>query len=385
MALREARNRRLAGWILIYCATQMLVGLAWDSTWHTSVGRDRFLAPQHLLMYSATGLAGLLCLGMVLLETLRYRRSEGVSDGNSVAVFRVFHAPLGIIVAGFGILIIALAAPLDNYWHTLYGIFVHLWTPFHMMGLIGGTLWGLGMIYLWASLMRQPHSVEGGSAHLLVEAWGTLLAAMLLLRLMLTTANPALTIFQTTDLGGIRFMNYPVLLTLLVPWVLVAITTATGRWGAATLVALFLLVFTMGVQGFVPWVVRFAAALDGRSFLSPSFVPVFVFIKLMPDFGVLLGAFALGMLQRVWPRTVGWRSAAARGAIGALPFWSIGTVLVLGAAGILVNVELPAGISLRPMAGVSDAFVTLPLVLAAGALSGLVGDGLGRVLRRNPR
>src|SRR6266567_3158093 len=100
---------------------ELIFGMAWDGQWHAAVGRDRFFTPPHVLMYSAVAIEGLLCLGMVLAETLRYRRRvPGVNDQTTSKVLRIFRAPLGFIVTGFGMFMILLAAPLDNYWHVLY-------------------------------------------------------------------------------------------------------------------------------------------------------------------------------------------------------------------------------------------------------------------------
>lgn len=56
----EHRIRRAAGWLLNYAGIQVIVGVAWDSTWHYSVGRDSFLyVPSHMLLYTGTALAGI--------------------------------------------------------------------------------------------------------------------------------------------------------------------------------------------------------------------------------------------------------------------------------------------------------------------------------------
>jgi hypothetical protein len=41
------------------------LGLAWDESWHATVGRNTFLTPPHILLYGSTAAAGLLCLGPV--------------------------------------------------------------------------------------------------------------------------------------------------------------------------------------------------------------------------------------------------------------------------------------------------------------------------------
>jgi hypothetical protein len=85
--------------------------------------------------------AGLLALIAVLTATLCYiRGTPGVDYASTVHIFKVFHAPLGFIIVGFGPLQAMVAVPLDNYWHTLYGIDIALWAPFHMMGVMGGVI-----------------------------------------------------------------------------------------------------------------------------------------------------------------------------------------------------------------------------------------------------
>src|SRR5205085_9450766 len=104
--LTERRIRRISSWILLYLLLQTELGLAWDREWHTIVGRDQFLTPPHILMYIGIGGAGLVALILVLTSTVRYwRKAPGVDDSSTVGIFRLFHAPLGIVITGFGALI----------------------------------------------------------------------------------------------------------------------------------------------------------------------------------------------------------------------------------------------------------------------------------------
>ena len=122
---------------------QAELGLAWDRQWHDLIGRDSFWIPPHIMMYSGIGGAGLVALAVVLVDTLRYfQQAPGVDDRSTLTVLRFFHAPFGYVMLGFGALIDLLAAPFDNWWHSLYGIDVTLWSPFHLMGTVGGLVEG---------------------------------------------------------------------------------------------------------------------------------------------------------------------------------------------------------------------------------------------------
>lgn len=381
----EHRIRRAAGWLLNYAGIQVIVGVAWDSTWHYSVGRDSFLyVPSHMLLYTGTALAGIVCLAMILLDTFRYRRVDGVDDGATIAVLKVFHAPLGIVLGGFGVLTIFVAALLDDYWHTLYGAFLHVASPFHMMDVIGGVIFFLGSMYLWAALAVEAGRTGDDAARRRAE-WGVLIAAVPMLRIMMALSNPGLSVYQTIDAGGLRFMTYPVVFALLTPWMLLAVAEAVRRPRAATTVALMLLLSEFAIQFFVPWTVRTQAAIEGRAFLSPALVPYFSLTRMAPDVLVLLAAVVIDLLRRRASRRGGRLSPAMLGLAAAIPLWIGGAILPMTSYLRAVLAHVPPGIGIGPLAELPDAFVALPLALGAGVLSGLVGYGLGQVLRLSRR
>jgi hypothetical protein len=141
----ERLLRRGSGWLMFCCLLMGQLGAPWDGEWHAYVGRDWFWTPPHALIYSCVGGGGLIALVMVLLETWRYRKGY-VDDKSTTCVLRVFHAPLGYIVGGYGALMALFAAPFDNYWHQLYGIDISLWSPFHIMGVTGCFIGALGIV-----------------------------------------------------------------------------------------------------------------------------------------------------------------------------------------------------------------------------------------------
>src|SRR5215472_2481219 len=99
----ERYLRRAAAWIMLLFLLQGELGSIWDREWHYFVGRDWFWTPPHTLIYSSVAGAGLIALAVILTDTVRYLKGvPGVNDTTTVRIFKIFHAPLGLIVAGFG-------------------------------------------------------------------------------------------------------------------------------------------------------------------------------------------------------------------------------------------------------------------------------------------
>jgi len=378
------RPPRVAGWALLLFQFQQGVGLLWDERWHQAVGRDRFLTPPHLLLYSGVALSGITCLVMVIWATLRHHRGAGVDDGNSLRVLGLFHAPLGFVVTGFGCLVIAAAAPLDDYWHQLYGLDVALWAPFHLMALTGGFLAVLGSAYLWAALAVRARQAGRDPR---AERASTAFALMLLVGLVVNLAQPGLVLYPTIELGPLSVMTYPVLLAALVPWLLVAARGALGWRRAATLVALVLFVQDVVLNLTIPAVVRSVAAAEGLPFRSPALAPTFRFQQVLPSVTVLLVAVLLDLVaaseaggRRRRPVVLGasvglalWLLAALAGQVSAT------------AAARLAPGALPPGLFVPPPATALAVLLALPCAVALAAASATVGDGLGQILRENPR
>lgn len=147
-----SRRRQWIALSLLLLAGGALYGMVWDIQWHHDVGRDRLFTPPHILLFSGVALSGFLCLIAVLRESWRaYKGDPALNGETSVSILRYFRSSLGLMMAGFGHLLSGASAPLDNYWHYLYGLDVQLWSPFHVMGFIGQSIATLGLICLLAS------------------------------------------------------------------------------------------------------------------------------------------------------------------------------------------------------------------------------------------
>ncbi|HUP02351.1 MAG TPA: hypothetical protein VMU19_00085 [Bryobacteraceae bacterium] len=382
------------GVALIVLALQFegMLGLAWDIQWHISVGRDRFWTPPHILLYTATAFRGLLAVAIVLWETWRFRNRSGVSERNSVPVFRIFHAPIGIVLVGFGALVTALAAPLDDYWHKLYGVDVTLWAPFHMMGTLGGFLANLGSIYLWASLVvardREGagafHRVRQGFAPWTFERVCLAVSFMFMVGQMLTLSWPAQIEFPTLWMGTVPVMLYPVLLAVGMPWLFVAAGDTFGARGAASVIALVLLVREVLVQAFVPWAVHAGAAAEGLPFRTPALEPHFNVGPLVFNGGLLVAAIVADVSAHVAKRG-GKEYPALRGLVLGLPLFLLAVWVCNEIWSMLNRAALPAEFPISTPPSSAAIWAALPVTLAVAALSGWIGGGLSQVWRRSAR
>jgi hypothetical protein len=281
----ERRLRRVGAWLLLYLTLQAELGLAWDRNWHDLIGRDQFWTLPHIMIYSGLGGAGMIALVVSLADTLRYyRHAPGVDDTSTIQVLRFFHAPMGYVLLGFGALTDLVAAPLDNYWHTLYGIDVTLWSPFHIMGTLGGILEGLGILYIFASeavieraSARQPRRYLGFS---LLE-WGMLAV----LAAFSNLAIPALTAFMPASLGTFRLFTYAFPLALAAGFSLTSALQATRRPWSATLTVLLLSIESLYTQAFVPFAISTSVSVLHYSYRfanrTASFNLTLVLLSLM--------------------------------------------------------------------------------------------------------
>jgi len=388
--LVERRLRRLGAWLLLYLCLQAELGLAWDRNWHDLVGRDQFFTSPHIMLYSGVGGAGLIALIIVLLDTLRYNRKQpGVDDNSTVQVLRYFHAPLGYILLGFGALTDLLAAPLDNYWHLLYGIDVTLWSPFHIMGTIGGVMEGLGIIYIFASeVVIERHAEHPPRLFLGLSGleWGTLVVFSALLNLTI----PAVTAFVPITIGSLQFVTYPLPLVLAGGFSLTASVQFTHKPGSATLTALLLWIQTIFTMAFVPLAIRIMVAHLGLTYRFPGLpgrVPVFnVTLALLPLLFVISALIIDGAAF--------WQRRQANATLDPLPkVWLLAAFVALPALlmppfiiqiveSIPAFVPLPAGVSVFEPNWLST-FLTLPIALLVGISGALIGSFFGDIWRWN--
>ncbi|MDQ3942091.1 MAG: hypothetical protein M3254_03190, partial [Actinomycetota bacterium] len=228
---------------------------------------------------------------------------------------------------------------------------------------------------------------DGGVSWRQPETWAVLLVLMLGLGQMITMARPAVLQFPTTGLETLQVMTYPVLLALGVPWLFVAASRVTGKPGAASVVVLLLMARDVLLQLFVPWAVRAGAAAEGLPFRDPSVAPHFSFEPLLFDLGLLAVAVVVDLL--IWRSQAGgdrgWLLPVTVGTAAGAVLYVVAVLFAKRAAVLAVGLELVPGIHLGAPPGWTATLLALPVALVFAALSGLLGDGLAQIWRRNPR
>ncbi len=141
VALQAAGVGRANGLLWLAIALELVVvgiGLPADRGWHATHVFDGFFSPPHIFIYASAIIDALVVIYMVFAPAVRVWFGPG---------FRLppfpFPVPGALMLAGGGLVTLALAGGMDSVWHTLFGLDETGWSAPHAM--IG---WGLLTIFL---------------------------------------------------------------------------------------------------------------------------------------------------------------------------------------------------------------------------------------------
>jgi hypothetical protein len=362
-SLRAVATLRLVlGMTALLGAITFLEGGSWDIQWHTYIGRDRTLIPPHIMMLTGITLSGIAGLLAVLIESWWARRNKNVALYSSPFA-EIFSGPLGAYVVGFFALTAAVAFPLDAYWHSLYGIDVAIWAPFHIMFIVSMGMVALGATYMLISAAHLATNT-GTSRIRRAATIGASLALGSVLSIFTLLLFDALKGQNLIDLGFTSITVFPLLSGILVAFTLVAaVYTIPWRWAATAVSAFYLLlagIMAVFVQPATQWLLgvehlqyREAAPFTSVVALEWFITPIVV-------------AILMDVIMRQARRKQ----------------WSQGRLALILALAALLSGALPV-ISVYPL---YPAVLVLRLGITgylASVIGGLAGAYVGAVLGRN--
>lgn len=355
-----ATLRRAALWALLLSKLIGGWGVQWDIQWHVLIGRDSFWIPPHLMTYAGVALTVLISFGILAWDTARGAGSVRVLGLRST---RGFH------LAAWGIAITVLAAPFDDFWHRMFGLDVTLWSPPHLLGILGSVINTLACLLI----IREVY--PAGSL--------TRLGAMVLAGAMLY-GNLHLTVDPSTRIaylyGGARFYTLAILSALILPVALVTTTRLSGRrWAPLALLVVLIALGAVGQR----------VATEGFARLKPVSVieqeiakdptsPIAVATMMARKEGREPGRTG-GLLHRfaLIPALAMVIVDARRRAVAATAAYAIALFAVLAWL-------LPARPALAAMApGVGSTALALALTVAAGLAGGAAARWLSDSLARS--
>ncbi len=221
---------RLGLWALLAAHVVAAWGTQWDIQWHLLIGRDSFWIPPHVITYSGVTAIALVSFGVLAWTTARALAGTGREPG-MIRVMGLTGTP-GYHLAALGIALTVLAAPIDDLWHRLFGLDVTLWSPPHLLGLLGAVVnaaacWVIaGETYALTSRARLAALVLAGT--FVYAALGV-------------SVQPG--IRTAYSHGGVLFFTYPVLGALLAPLALVITARLSRMREAPVLVVVMMVLF----------------------------------------------------------------------------------------------------------------------------------------------
>ena len=355
--------RLTAGLVALLATIVTFVGTSWDIQWHTLIGRDRTLIPPHIMMLTGVTIGGIAALTVIITETIWVRRYLHMAQ-QLTPFAGLFSGPLGAYIVGYAALNSAVAFPLDTYWHSLYGIDVKLWAPFHIMIISGMALMAFGAVYILASAAHVAARLEARKAErsAYLGMIGAFAASLSLFALLVSQGSSP---HNSVPLGFASFSLYPVLAALLLGCMLGGAAYALPwKWVATSVVGvtfLFAFIDQLVIPPALTWLMQIEQLTYRAGHANPP--PVSLVAVAWP-LVFLVSAFLIDLcIQR--SRQQGWSERRL----------FISLVLATLVGGIpLSRVNPQSALTLAGSLGVVGTLLSLVL----GALGGVIGIRLGQ-------
>jgi len=275
---------------MVLAALFILVGIVWDISWHSTIGRDTFWTPAHICIHLGGTLGGLVSGWLVLSATF------GKAPPERDATVRLwgFRGPLGAWVTIWGALAMLTSAPFDNWWHDAYGLDVKILSPPHTVLAAGMFLHVVGGLLLTLSLQNRSAASDAPGVRGTSGQWLFVVAAGILVCMAAVMVTEESLPNQQHQAGFYKIACG------LYPFYLVALGRASKlTWPTTTIALLY-----MGLMCAAVWLLPLFPA-------QPRLAPIYNQLKHMapPAFPLLLvvPAFGMDLVFRLVGRGRGWR------------------------------------------------------------------------------
>lgn len=161
----------------VFASICIIIGLIWDISWHTSIGRDGLLSPPHLVIYVGAVVAGIFSGFKVLKITFAGSAAELAS---TVKFWGIFRGSLGALFCIWGAIAMLTSAPFDDWWHNTYGLDIEILSPPHSILAMGMMMIQFGAMISSLSLQNSLDHEKNTSAikWLYIVASGLLLVSI---------------------------------------------------------------------------------------------------------------------------------------------------------------------------------------------------------------
>ncbi|HKC07286.1 MAG TPA: hypothetical protein VKJ67_10480 [Methylomirabilota bacterium] len=359
-------RRRAALWTLL--ASKLIAGwgVQWDIQWHVLIGRDSFWIPPHVMTYAGVALAVVVSFGVLAWETL----IGPEPTPGSPPVLRVLGltGTRGFHLAAWGIALTVLAAPIDDLWHRLFGLDVTLWSPPHLLGIVGAVVNSFACLVI----AREVYPERSRARLVALVLTGAVLYGGLHL-----TVDPSTRVAYLQ--GGVLFYTLAILSALILP--LAHVPTArlsNSRWAPLALLVVLIGLGLIGQQiahtGFA--IMQPVSVIDEEILKDPT-SPIAVATLMARKEGVPAGQTGgRRHLFALWPALAMALVDARRRPVAA-------TLAYAAALFAMLAWRLPSRPSLAAMAPTApETLVALLLTLAAALLAGYTARWLSNTLER---
>lgn len=243
----------------VLASFSIMIGLIWDISWHTSIGRDGLLSAPHLAIYFGGVLAGIFS-GIRVLK-ISFAGTERQKQ-ESLPFWGVFRGSLGALFCIWGAFAMLTSAPFDDWWHNTYGLDVTILSPPHTVLLLGMLTIQFGAMITVLSVknrMKAAGQVNPKTERLLRLFFA--LSSGFVLCMLFSVASEYL---GRHDMHGVLFYQVS---SFIFPLLLVAVSIAApGKWGAS----LAALVYTLFMAAMV-WILPLFPA---EPLLGPVLNPI---------------------------------------------------------------------------------------------------------------